>query len=120
MSMLSSSIVWLLFSYYLNSRVHDDQQIKQENIEDDGTSIKEEYGEASIKNEYDDTVKREEIEETTKIPPLGAQAGDHAENVETIRTSYYDNDSGIGSSFDGHSLLGAQRRRSHLSSLPES
>lgn len=110
-SMISSSIVWLLVSQYLSSTANDDQRIKnEEDSEDRVKAIKKESSERD-----DGIVKQEEIEETTKIPPLGTQSGNEAEGVESIRHIHDSSDSGRGTAFDGHDTLGAQRRRSHLS-----
>jgi hypothetical protein len=107
-SMISSSILWLLVSQYLGSTAHDDQRIKkEEDAEDNDRAIK--------KDRDNDIVKQEEIEETTNIPPLGTQSGNEAEDVESIRNIHDSNDSGRGTAFDGHDTLAAQRRRNHLS-----
>ncbi|KAI7975800.1 hypothetical protein EIK77_005550 [Talaromyces pinophilus] len=110
-SMISSSIVWLLVSQYLGSTAHDDQRIKkEEETEDNDRAIKKESSRRD-----DDIVKQEELEETTNIPPLGTQSGNEAEDVESIRRIHDSSDSGRGTAFDGHDTPGAQRRRSHLS-----
>ncbi|OKL63140.1 hypothetical protein UA08_01603 [Talaromyces atroroseus] len=114
-SMITSTIVWLLLSQYWGSRVEGDRRMKSEKTEDGDTPIKEEYDEASIKNE-DDAARQEEIEQTTNIAPLNNET----EEAESIRAIRYDSDSGRGTAFDGYNILGAQRRRSHMSDLPES
>ncbi|EEA27138.1 hypothetical protein TMatcc_004590 [Talaromyces marneffei ATCC 18224] len=116
-SMISSSIVWLLVSHYLGSTAHDVQQIKkEEDTEDNDTDTKKESGDSrSTSHRDDDIVKQEEIEETANIPPLGTQSGNEAEDVESIRNIHDNDDSGRGTAFVGHDTLGAQRRRSRLS-----
>lgn len=115
-SMISSSIVWLLVSHYLGSTAHDDQRIKkEEDTEDNETAIEKDVGDSrSIKGRDDDIVKQEEIEETTNVPPLGTRSGNEAEDVESIRNIHDISDSGRGTAFDGDDTLGTQRRRSHL------
>lgn len=110
--MLSSSIAWLLLSHYWGK--YSTRRIKDE---DDDISIKDESDEEA---EGGDTIKKEEIEESTNIPPLSVQFDNEGEDGESIARINYDNDSGRGTAFDDGNIIGAQRRRSHLSDLSES
>jgi seipin len=115
-SMISSSIVWLLLSQYWGSRVEGNRRIKGEKTEDGDTPIKEEFDEGSIKDEEDDAIKPEEIEQTANMAP----PNNETEEAASIRAIHHHSDSGRGTAFDGRNILGAQRRRSHLSDFPES
>lgn len=109
-SIISSSIVWLLVSHYLGSTTHDDQRIKKEEYTYIDSTIKKESS-----GKDDAIVKQEEVEETTNIPPLGTQSGNEAEDVESIRNIHDGAESGRGTAFEGYDSFAAQRRRSHLS-----
>lgn len=99
-SMTSASVTWLLFSTFLKSRDHDDDdaKIKKEDDEDDAETIKEEPDTPREKSE-EKSIKDEEIEETTEIPPFSPDYTD------------FQDDLGLGTGLDRQT---AQRRRSHL------
>ncbi|KAL1989410.1 hypothetical protein VTN96DRAFT_172 [Rasamsonia emersonii] len=139
-SMVSTSVAWLLLSSYLSpNNSQSEQPIKREDSgEDDGHGESEEEsadpfsGDLSdnqrilptvprqmpqgypgrAKSEDEGIIKQEEIEGSSAISPLAGEADDEAEQVEAMGAAG-NFDSGIGTGLDSGST-GVQRRRSRL------
>lgn len=139
-SIVSTSVAWLLLSSYLSpNNSQSEQSIKREDPgEDDGHGESEEESAdpfsgglsdnqrifptgprqtpqrypGRAKSEDEDTIKQEEAEGSPAISPLSGEADDEAEQVEAIGAAG-DFDLGIGTGLDSGST-GVQRRRSRL------
>ncbi|KAL1971204.1 hypothetical protein VTN77DRAFT_156 [Rasamsonia byssochlamydoides] len=141
-SIVSTSVAWLLLSSYIGSNNSESEKpIKEEDSgeDDDHAGSEEESvdpfssGELSdnqrifptlsrqmplrssgrAKGEDEELIKQEETEGSTTIPPA-EEADDEAEEVEGMRTAGNPTDSGIGTGLDSGSSGSVQRRRSRL------
>jgi seipin len=135
-SMVSTSIAFLLFSSYLGHGDHEeDKPVKKEEPLEQSEGEQEPSNDmfstafstlthqrkmgtpVRTKSEEAGIIKEEVLEETTAIPPLRGQtlegeADDEAEDVELVRAGGDYTDSGIGTSVESGSVRVVQRRRS--------